>query len=137
MGRRLVPDSAHAAWPSWLFEDVLSERALDVAQNWVRAGLLDNGEAEALALAQEQGSEGFVTDDAAAREMAVALGFEVSGSLGVILRAAARGAVSPIEAFDALERLQNRSTLWLSAKVRDEARIALERIVETRGSQPQ
>lgn len=135
--RRLVPDMAHTAWPSWLSENTLSVRALEVARNWGRAGLLDSGEAEALALAQETNSEGFVTDDTAAREMAAALGFEVSGSLGVVLSAAAREANDRVEAFAALERLQNRSTLWLSAKVRKEARLALERIVETRGHKAQ
>jgi len=130
--RRLEPGVAHAAWPSWLFEETLSKEALVIARNWVLAGLLDSGEAEALALAQERDSEGFLTDDAAAREMAVALGFEVSGSLGVVLSAVARGVVSVAEAFGTLEKLQTRSTLWLSTKVRKEARIALERIVEKR-----
>jgi predicted nucleic acid-binding protein len=135
--RRLAPDVAHVAWPSWLSEETLSRNALAVAENWVKAGLLDSGEAEALALAKERDSNGFATDDAAAREMAVALGFDVSGSLGVILSAAARGAMGAAEAFDALERLRNNSTLWLSAKVRNEAHIALERIVQARGGQIQ
>jgi predicted nucleic acid-binding protein len=97
--------------------------------------LLDIGEAETLAMAQEANSDGLLTDDAAAREMAVASGFQVSGSLGVVLSAAARGALGRIEASAALERLQNRSTLWLSAKVRQEGRIALDRILESQGRQ--
>lgn len=128
--RRLAPDFAQAGWPVWLSEVALPKEALAVADNWMRAGLLDRGEAEALALARVTESTGIVTDDAAAREMAAALGFEVSGSLGVVLLAAARGVLDRGEAFGALERLESHSTLWLSARVRTEARAALERIIQ-------
>ena len=133
--RRHAPEIIQTAWPSWLSEEMLSPKALAIAHNWVTSGLLDIGEAETLAMAQEANSDGLLTDDAAAREMAVALGLKVSGSLGVVLSAAARGVLGRIEAIAALERLQNRSTLWLSAKVRNEARIALDRILESRGRQ--
>jgi predicted nucleic acid-binding protein len=48
---------------------------------------LDNGEAEAIALATELHPESVLLDDKLARQMARRLGVPVTGTLGVLLRA--------------------------------------------------
>ncbi|MES1167009.1 MAG: DUF3368 domain-containing protein, partial [Pseudomonadota bacterium] len=49
------------------------------AQDWRKAGLIDRGEAEAIALARQTGA-GLLTDDAAARLLATTLGLQARGS---------------------------------------------------------
>jgi predicted nucleic acid-binding protein len=80
-----------------------------------------------VALARQAGADWLLTDDAAARLFATALGIEVHGSLGVLLWAAAAGHLDPIEAEAALSRLA-ASSLWVSGQVLEEARSALRRM---------
>jgi predicted nucleic acid-binding protein len=89
--------------------------------------LLHGGEAEALALACEIRSDWFLTDDAVARLMAESLNIEVHGSIGVVLWAAANKLVKKPEGELFLAGLE-KSSLWMSHKVRIEARAALEKL---------
>jgi len=98
------------------------------ATAWQQAGLLDAGEAEAIALARQVRAEWFLTDDAAARLFAQALGLEVHGSLGIVLWAAAVGHLNRVAAEAALNRLA-QSSLWVSANVLTEARSALDQLL--------
>ena len=97
------------------------------ATRWQQVGLLDAGEAEAMALARQLNAHWFLTDDAAARVLAASLGLEVHGSLGIVLWAATMRHLSRGEAESALDRLA-RSSLWISAGVLAEARAALDRL---------
>ena len=97
------------------------------AMEWQESGLLEAGEAEAIALAHQLSATWLLTDDAAARVFATAVGVEVHGSLGIVLWAAASGHLSREEADAALDRLAH-SSLWISARVLAEARAALERL---------
>jgi predicted nucleic acid-binding protein len=97
------------------------------ATEWQQSGLLEAGEAEAIALMRQLSAAWFLTDDAAGRVFAVALGLEVHGSLGLVLWAAARKHRSRAEAAAALDRLAH-SSLWISARVRAEARAVLDRL---------
>jgi predicted nucleic acid-binding protein len=97
------------------------------ATGWQQSGLLETGEAETIALALQLSATWLLTDDTAARVFATTLGFEVHGSLGIVLWAAARGHLSREEAAAALDRLAH-STLWISARVLVEARMALDRL---------
>ena len=106
----------------------LRHRPLDDARSWLHAGLLDPGEAQALALAAQISADWLLTDDAAARTLAEHQGFEVHGSLGIVLWAAAAGHLDRSEGERALEALA-QSSLWISARVLAEARRALERIL--------
>jgi predicted nucleic acid-binding protein len=108
---------------------VATVRTSDATQaaRWERVGLLDTGEAEAIALARELNAEWFLTDDGAARVFATALGLEVHGSLGVVLWAAAVGHLNRKEAESALHRLA-QSSLWISTRVLAEAHTALDRL---------
>jgi predicted nucleic acid-binding protein len=113
--------------PAWITVEPLLEPYLSEALAWQQAGLLDAGEAETVALARQAGADWLLTDDAAARLFATALGIEVHGSLGVLLWAAAAGHLDPIEAEAALSRLA-ASSLWVSGQVLEEARSALRRM---------
>jgi len=88
---------------------------------------LDAGEAEAIALARQIQADWFLTDDAAARLFAQALGLEVHGSLGIVLWAAVAGHLNRAAAEAVLNRLA-QSSLWVSARVLAEARSALDQL---------
>lgn len=110
--------------PLWVEVVPLQESYEVKASNWIKAGLLHAGEAEALALARQVDAAWFLTDDTAARVLALQEGLEVHGSLGVILWAAAMGHFDQQTAAAALDAL-GRSSLWLSPRVLAEAREAL------------
>jgi predicted nucleic acid-binding protein len=111
--------------PPWVQVARLTEPHAQVATTWQQAGLLGAGEAEAIALAQQVQADWLLTDDAAARLFAQALGIEVHGSLGIVLWAAAVGHLNHEAA--ALDRLA-QSSLWVSARVLAEAKAALQRL---------
>lgn len=113
--------------PQWIEIVPLEEPFEARASDWIRAGLLHAGEAEALALAGQLRAEWLLTDDTAARLLARQQGFEVHGSLGVVLWAAATGHFNRQTAEEALEAL-SRSSLWLSSHILAEAREALRKI---------
>jgi predicted nucleic acid-binding protein len=113
--------------PAWLKLASLESSATESSVRWVQAALLDAGEAQALALALQVEAEWLLTDDAAARLIAQQHGLEVHGSLGVVLWAAATGSLQQSEAVSAVEAL-SKSSLWISARILDEARIALRQI---------
>jgi|ERR1043166_2275476 predicted nucleic acid-binding protein len=116
-----------AELPEWLNRTSLSAETAQRASAWQQAGLLHRGEAESLALACELRPDWFLTDDAAARLFAEALGVETHGSLGLVLWAAATHLIRRPEAETLLTGLEN-SSLWLSRVVRAQARAALAQI---------
>ena len=113
--------------PSWITVDPLEARRQTQAQAWQQAGLLDLGEAEAIALAHQIQADWLLTDDAAARLFAQALGLEVHGSVGVVLWAAVQGYLRRQQAEDVLDRLA-QSSLWISPRVLAEAKAALQQL---------
>jgi predicted nucleic acid-binding protein len=113
--------------PSWVRIARLSEEGARQAEQLRTITDLGLGEAEAIALARWLPADWLLTDDAAARLVASLLGLEVHGSLGVILWAAASGHLGRDEALSVLDRLA-RSSLWISPRIVDEARRALERL---------
>lgn len=104
----------------WLTVIALSSDARIQSQAWQKAGLLDRGEADALALAQESEIGCLLTDDAAARLIATSMGLTVRGSLGLVLEAGRRGLLNHVEANAALLALRSTS-LWISERVYGEA----------------
>ncbi len=129
----VATEAAHhiSAWsttsPAWINVTSLQPPHASQALAWRQAGLLDWGEAEALALTRQLNADWFLTDDTAARVLAASLGIEVHGSLGTVLWAAAVGHLNRSEAEAALNGLA-ASTLWLSAQVLKEAKDALDQI---------
>ena len=113
--------------PSWISEHPLTDVAQQEAHSWYQAGLLDPGEAEAIALARQLNPDWFLTDDSAARVIAQKHELEVHGSLGIVLWAAAKGHLNRAETEDLLDRLY-RSSLWLSSRVLVEAKAAVEQL---------
>jgi hypothetical protein len=118
-----------AVRPGWIRLQELQAEAVEESRGWWEAGILDQGEADALALARQIRADWFLTDDSAARLLAAQLGLEAHGSLGVVLWAAATGELDHSEAERTLEALF-QSSLWISARVKSEARDALEKISE-------
>jgi len=119
-------------WPEWLQVVELQPHERKEAEMWQAAGGLHAGEAEALVLARRKKSDWFLTDDATTRLFVSLLGMEVHGSLGIIRWNAAKGYLSREETESALKRLEATS-LWLSERVRREARQALEDIIGSSG----
>ena len=115
------------AFPEWVQLQTPSSENQQRAMQWRRAGLLHGGEAESLALALQIKPDWFLTDDAAARLMAESLGIEVHGSIGVVLWAAANNLIKKSEAENFSTGLE-QSSLWISQKVRVEARAAMEKL---------
>jgi predicted nucleic acid-binding protein len=113
--------------PDWVRHEAIEPAYSIHSLRWRQAGLLDVGEAEALALALQMRADWFLTDDAAARLIAQQQGFEVHGSLGVVLWGAATGLLVRAEAERSLEALSS-SSLWIKPRVLQKAREALHQI---------
>ncbi|MBI4861668.1 MAG: DUF3368 domain-containing protein [Candidatus Riflebacteria bacterium] len=78
---------------------------------------LDQGEAEVISLAEERGASLVIIDEALAREYASVLGFRVTGTVGVPLRARREGLVSAVRPLltqlrDGGYRLSERLVAW-------------------------
>ena len=127
--RSHAPDLWPRALPHWAGVKDLSIPAQQRATEWQNAGLLHGGEAQALALALEHKPDWFLTDDAGARLMAESLGVETRGSIGIILWAAATRLIARLEAESLLTALE-KSSLWMSPRVRAEAKVALVKLFE-------
>jgi predicted nucleic acid-binding protein len=83
----------------------------------VKAFSLDSGEQAALSLMERLPNALFLTDDAAARLAAKALGFRSQGSLGVLLRAMRLGKRTKADVLAALRDIPLRSTLYIRSNL--------------------
>jgi predicted nucleic acid-binding protein len=126
--RRHAPSFFTHGMPAWLIQTQPSSTALLQASRWVNAQMLDAGEAEALAFAHEAKAGIFITDDTAARTLGESLGLQVRGTLGVVLYNAASGHLDQPAALQILTDLEQRSTLWMSAKVKAAVRTGISQI---------
>jgi predicted nucleic acid-binding protein len=113
--------------PPWIAVTLLNEARSAESAAWQQANLLDAGEADALALARQISADWFLTDDERARLLGKQFGLEAHGSLGVVLWMAAVHLIARKEAEEAIERLGD-SSLWVSAAILREARIALDEL---------
>ncbi len=114
--------------PSWVHVDALISSYLEEAVLWHRSGILDVGEAEAIALAQQLNADWLLTDDAVARVFAQTKDLEAHGSLGVVLWSVAIGHLQRDKGKMILDRLAQTS-LWISKAVLAEAKEALKKMV--------
>jgi uncharacterized protein len=80
---------------------------------------LDAGESEALALAIEIGSHEILIDERAGRRVALRLGLEPVGVIGLLVRAKARGVVPSLNPL--LDRLRSELGFFISDALRAEA----------------
>jgi predicted nucleic acid-binding protein len=101
-----------AAPPTWLSVDSGMPNMLALVD-----AALDAGERAALALAMERQPDLVLMDDRAGVAAAHARGFLVTGTLGLLVRAARRGLLDLPSALDALGRTNFRWTSSLRARV--------------------
>ena len=88
-------------------------------------GIVDPGEAHAIALAVHMKADWLLTDDAKARQFAETLGLEVHGSIGLLLWSFGKGFIQKDQAYNLLDGLAH-SSLWVSEMVLDKARQTIE-----------
>jgi len=81
---------------------------------------LDAGEIEALALMEKNPQHIFLTDDAAARLVAVQMKFKVHGTVGVLIRSIRRRLRKPEEILYILAEIPQRSTLHIKPSLLNE-----------------
>jgi len=107
-------------WATSLPDWVEVKRATHVAL----AGVLDAGEAEAIALAEELQAHALLLDEAEGRKEALRRGLSVSGTVGVLEQAAQRGLINLGDAFKHLSQTNYRITPEVLRKAleRDAAR---------------
>lgn len=103
----------------WIVVEDPGDSAEDIANS---AGI-DAGEAEAIMLARSRQCPVLI-DDLAARRFAAGLVLEVTGSIGVVVRAVKVGLISRDEGLDALEKLAR--VMWLSVGVYEDVRNVVE-----------
>ena len=82
------------------------------------------GERAALAVLKARGGQFLLSDDAAARTVARAVGFQTHGTIGLILRSHRRGKISKAEMLQLLRELPARTTLHLRKELLDSILVA-------------
>jgi predicted nucleic acid-binding protein len=97
-------------------------------QSLVRALTLAVGEQAALSLMSRYPQAILLTDDAAARLAAVALGYNVHGTVGILLRAVRRQQRTRDEVLSILHHLPEQSTLHIRPGLLQEIITQLERL---------
>jgi predicted nucleic acid-binding protein len=80
---------------------------------------LHAGERAALAVLKARGGHFLLSDDSAARTVALAVGFQTHGTIGLILRSRRRGKISKAEMLQLLRELPTRTTLHLRKEFLD------------------
>src|SRR5215471_812557 len=98
----------------WLTVARLTPGERASARRLIQTSRLDDGEAEALAIAKSR-KIGIVIDDKEARTLAAALGIDHMGTAGVLLAAYAKGFLDLHELEDAVSALSR--VFWLSPAV--------------------
>jgi predicted nucleic acid-binding protein len=112
--------------PHWVRQVALRKPSQQKVEKWVKAKQIDAGEAEAIGLALQEQAEWLLTDDAKARQFAESLGLEVHGSIAILLWSIVTGQIrDKATAIQLLDNLAN-SSLWISDRVLQEARIAID-----------
>ena len=79
--------------------------------------ILDPGESEALALAEELGADAILIDELAGRQTGAAIGLQVVGTLAVLLEAKERGLIGQI--LPLIDRLQADFGFFVSRALRN------------------
>jgi predicted nucleic acid-binding protein len=82
-------------------------------QTLAQALSLDRGEVEALAFLETHSEAWFLTDDAAARLTAEQRGYQVHGTIGMLIRSVRRGQKEPRQVLTLLHDIPKRSTLFI------------------------
>jgi predicted nucleic acid-binding protein len=113
--------------PDLAFERTEAPPLPENLQVLVRAFSLDQGETQALSLLSARPQAIFLCDDAAARLAAQELGFQVHGTVGLLIRSARAGLRTREDVMALLRSLPEMSTLHIRSALLQEI---LERLAE-------
>jgi len=117
-GRPGAVEMEKAVAAGWMVKQAAKNETLVVALRQT----LDNGEAEAVALATELHPESVLLDDKLARQMARRLGVVVTGTIGVLLRAKQLGLI--VELRPLIARLQSEGGYYIDPGLIEKALLA-------------
>ena len=102
-----------ATWPEWVEVRHPESIPADLLA-WPRP--LHAGECEAIALAIEIHADALLVDEEAARSAARALGLNVTGIAGILLRAKASGLIPSVASL--LDRIMDEGGFWFASALR-------------------
>jgi predicted nucleic acid-binding protein len=117
-GRPGAVEMERAVAAGWMVKQAAKNEILVIALRQT----LDDGEAEAIALATELHPESLLLDDKLARQMARRLGASVTGTLGVLLRAKQVGLI--LELRPLVTRLQSEGGYYIDPGLIEKALLA-------------
>ena len=106
---RLVPGSVTVDLPEWI--EVLS---LQATPSPLLRAILDDGEAAVISLAAEVGCQLVLIDERRGRRVARLAGLEVTGTVGVLLRAKRKGLLATVK--PSLETMRSHG-VWISNRL--------------------
>jgi len=118
-GALLIPSTVYQELEAGGVPNGFQELSYDLvhaSENRMQSEQLDAGERAALAVSAERGAV-LLTDDLAAREVAIDRGVEVHGSIGIIALGYGRGLITRTEAASRMRALQRETTLFVSEAV--------------------
>lgn len=95
---------------------VQNRKALEVLQ---AAGGLDDGESEAIILADEVNSDALIIDERKGRKVAQKLGIKITGTVGVLLQAHDENLITSDEIKAYLEQLKNSNIRLSDSLIRE------------------
>ncbi len=120
-GEVRIPDAVarellviHPVLPDFLVRCAVTDRV----ETDSLASLLDEGEAEAIVLAQEIGADYLLSDERKGRRFAKARGLRVIGVLGVLRQAKDRGIIAALRPL--IDALEHESGFWISPLLREQ-----------------
>lgn len=106
-----MPPLDVAAWPFLMVQaPTRAERVTELRS------ILDEGESEAIALAEEINADAILIDESAGRAVAIGSGLTVVGTLGIVLRAKQQGLCREVRPI--LDRLQREINFFVSPGLR-------------------
>jgi predicted nucleic acid-binding protein len=108
-----LPGAAEVMAGDWIQTRIVANAALVATLT----ADLDKGEAEAIALAVEIGSDLLLLDERRGRLIASRLGLRCLGLLGLLIQAKRSGAVSAVKPL--VDELRARAGFWVSAELYD------------------
>jgi hypothetical protein len=117
-GRPGAVEMQKAVAAGWMVKQATKNETLVIALRQT----LDNGEAEAIALATELHPESVLLDDKLARQMARRLGVAVTGTIGVLLRAKQVGLI--VELRPLVTRLQSEGGYYIDPSLIEKVLLA-------------
>lgn len=118
-GRPGAVEMQKAVAAGWMVKQATKNETLVIALRQT----LDNGEAEAIALATELHPESVLLDDKLARQMARRLSVPVTGTLGVLLRAKQVGLIGEVRSL--VTQLQSEGGYYIDPWLIEKALLAV------------